>query len=161
MATLAAAAHVLNPISHLSLSTVLLQVCLGQPLFLFPSGAHVSTVLGNESGFILNTCPIHLHIRVFICVHILSDLVLSLTSSFVTFIGQWIFRIFCKHLCWKLSSLSSSLFVMCQVSLPIKRTVRTFELNCVNLAGGLICQPKSQGFFLSNFQTSKFGDFRG
>ena len=105
MATLAASAHVLNPISHLSLSTVLLQVSLGRPLFLFPSGAHVSAVLGNESGFILNTCPIHLHLRVFICVLILSDPVLSLTSSFVTFIGQWIFRIFCKHLCWKLSSL--------------------------------------------------------
>ena len=125
IAILTASVHVLNPISHLSLSTVLLQVSLGQPLFLFPSGAHVSAALGNESGF--NTCPIHLHLRVFICVLILSNLVLSLTSSFVTFIGQWIFRIFRNHLCWKLSSLSSSLFVMRQVSLPYKRTVRTFE----------------------------------
>ena len=60
------------------LSTVLLQVSLGRLLFLFPSGAHVSAVLGNESGFVLNTCPILLHLRVFICVLILSDLVLSL-----------------------------------------------------------------------------------
>ena len=42
IAILAASVHVLNPISHLSLSTVLLQVSLGRPLFLFPSGADVS-----------------------------------------------------------------------------------------------------------------------
>ena len=114
-------------------STVLLQVSLGRPLFLFPFAALVSAVLGNESGFILNTCPIHLHLRIFTCVLILYDLVLSLTSSSVTFIGQWIFRTFRKHLCWKLSSLCSSLFVMRQVSLPYKRTVRTFELKILVL----------------------------
>ena len=85
---------------------------------LFPSGAQFSAVLGNESGFILNTWPIHVHLRVLICVLNLSDLALFLTSSFFTFIGQWIFRIFRKHLCWKLSNLSSSLLVMRQVSLP-------------------------------------------
>ena len=53
IAFLAASVHVLNPISLLSLSNVLLQVSLGRPLFLFPLGAHVSVVLGNESGFIL------------------------------------------------------------------------------------------------------------
>ena len=77
--------------------------------------------------------PIHVHLRVLICVLNLSDPVLFLTSSFVTFIGQWIFRIFLKHLCWKLSNLSSSLLVMRQVSLPYKRTVRTFELNILVL----------------------------
>ena len=55
IAILAASVHVLNSVSHLALSTVLLQVSLGRPLFLLPSGAHVSAVLGNESGFILNT----------------------------------------------------------------------------------------------------------
>ena len=59
IAILAASVHVLNPISHLSLSTVFLQVSLGRPLFLFPSGAHISAVLGNESGFIsLTLCII-------------------------------------------------------------------------------------------------------
>ena len=112
MAILSASAHdIWNPVSHLS-STVLLQVFLRWPLFLFSPCAHVS-VLGNESGFILNTCPIHLYLRVFICVHILSDIVLSLTSSFVTFIGQWIFRIFRKHLCWYWCPVCPYLFLSC------------------------------------------------
>ena len=127
MAILSASDHVLDPISHLSLSNVPLQVSLGRSPFLFPSDAQVSAVLGNESGFILNTCPIHLHLRVFVCVLILSDLVLCRTSSFVNFIGQWIFRIF-RSICWKLPSLSSSLLVMRQVSLPCKRTVRTVRV---------------------------------
>ena len=56
IAVLAASVHVLNgtPFDN-SFMTVLLHVSLGRPLFLFPSGAHFSAVLGNESGFILNT----------------------------------------------------------------------------------------------------------
>ena len=94
IAVIAASVHVLNPIWLLSFSTVLLHVSLGRPLFLFPSGAQFSAVLGNESGFILNTWPIHVHLRVLICVLNLSDPVLSLTSSFVTFIGQWFSEFF-------------------------------------------------------------------
>ena len=111
MAFLSASAHVLNPISHLTLSTVLPQVSLGRPLFLFPSGAHVSAVPGNESGFVFNACSVHLHLHVFICVHnILSDLVLPLTSSFIAFLKGPIFfysqglRIVC--LCRRRSLLS-------------------------------------------------------
>ena len=45
--------------SFISISTVLLQVSLGLPLFLFPNGVQCSAVLTIESGFLRSTCPIH------------------------------------------------------------------------------------------------------
>ena len=62
-------------------------------LCILPFVALESTVLEIESDFILKTCPIHLYLSVFTCTLNLSDLVLFLISSFVTFIGQRIFSI--------------------------------------------------------------------
>ena len=83
-------------------------VSFGRPLFLFPSGAHVIAVLSNESGSILKTCPSHCHLRILTCSLTLVYSVFVLTSAFVIFIGQWILRIFLRHFCWNMSSLSSS-----------------------------------------------------
>lgn len=46
-------------ISFSSVSTLLLQVVLGLPLFLLPGGVHRSAVLGVLLFSILNTCPSH------------------------------------------------------------------------------------------------------
>ena len=56
-----------HPCFFISVSTVLLQVSLGLPLFLRPSGVHLWATLGSDVGGIRSTCPIHLHRRV-LCV---------------------------------------------------------------------------------------------
>ena len=78
IAILAASVHVLNPISHLSLSTVLLLFLSDNTSFsslLVPMLAQFLVI--NLVSFLIYACPIHLHLCVFICVLILSDLVLS------------------------------------------------------------------------------------
>ena len=48
-----------QPFSFISLSTVLLQVSLGRPLFLWPSGVHRRAILVKAEVCWRSTCPIH------------------------------------------------------------------------------------------------------
>ena len=48
-----------QPFSFISLSTVLLQVSLGRPLFLWPSGVHRRAILVKTVVCWRSTCPIH------------------------------------------------------------------------------------------------------
>ena len=48
-----------QPFSFISLSTVLLQVSLGRPLFLWPSGVHHRAILVKAVVCWRSTCPIH------------------------------------------------------------------------------------------------------
>ena len=48
-----------QPFSFISLSTVLLQVSLGRPLFLWPSGVHRRAILVKAVVCWRSTCPIH------------------------------------------------------------------------------------------------------
>ena len=48
-----------QPFSFISLSTVLLQVSLGRPLFLWPSGVHRRAILVKAIVCWRSTCPIH------------------------------------------------------------------------------------------------------
>ena len=51
--------------SFISLSTVLLRVSLGLPLFLQPSDVHLSATLVRDVVGIRSTCPIHFHTHIF------------------------------------------------------------------------------------------------
>ena len=68
--------------------------------------------------FIRNTCPIQRHLRLLICSLMVQVLARRLTSSFDTFIGQYIYSNLGRHLCRNVSSFASSLFVILQVSHP-------------------------------------------
>ena len=62
-AAVATSAHGLNPLSLISLSTVLLHVSCGRPRFRFPSGTQVRVMRGCEWWSILSTWPSHVHLR--------------------------------------------------------------------------------------------------
>ena len=51
-----------HPSFILSCSAILLHVSLGLPLFLFPSGAQVSTVLILSYFYLLRICPMYFHL---------------------------------------------------------------------------------------------------
>ena len=104
--------HLLPP------STVLLQVTFGHPLLLFTFGAQVRAMHGFCWLSIGNTCPIQHHLHLLICSLMVQVLAHRLTSSFDTFIGQYIFNNLRRHLCRNVSSFASSLFVILQVSHP-------------------------------------------
>ena len=55
-----------QPFSFISLSTVLLQVSLGRPLFLWPSGVHRRAILVKAVVCWRSTCPIHRHCDAYI-----------------------------------------------------------------------------------------------
>src|SRR5579871_1518144 len=86
-ATLRAVSHV-SDAQHSSSSIVRLQVVLGLPFFLFPSGVHVSAVFAGISGFILITCPSHLHLLFLMILSILSWLVFCRSLLFDILSGQ-------------------------------------------------------------------------
>ena len=117
-AAVTASLQVAKPIFCLSLSTVLLHVTFGRPLFLFPSGAQVKAMRGFCWLFICNTCPIQRHLHLLICSLMVQVLAHRLTSSFDTFMGQYIFSNLRRHLCRNVSSFTSSLFVILQVLHP-------------------------------------------
>ena len=66
LAAAAAPAHDFQPISSRCLSTLLLHVTRGLPRLLLPSGAQFSAVLAMLLPSLRRTCPIHLHLRIFI-----------------------------------------------------------------------------------------------
>ena len=128
LAVVTAWLQVAKPIFCLSLSTVLLHVTFGRPLVLFPSGAQVKAMGGFCWLFIRNTCPIQRHLRLLICSLMVQVLACRLTSSFDTFMGQYIFSNLRRHLCRNVSSFTSSLFVNLQVLHPQSSTAMTFWL---------------------------------
>ena len=89
LAAVTASLQVVKPTFCLS-PTVLLHVTFGCPLVLFPSGVQVRAMRGFCWLFIRSTCPIQRHLRLLICSLIVQVLARRLTSSFDTFIGQYI-----------------------------------------------------------------------
>ena len=64
-----------------------------------------------------NTCPIQRNLRLLICSLMVQVPARALTSSFDTFIGQYIFSNLRRHLCRNVSGFASSLFdISLQVS---------------------------------------------
>jgi hypothetical protein len=100
--SLSAATHGICPQVHpklfISFSTDLRHVSLGRPLFVFPGGVQrhpfPSSFISEEMGHVA---------------------VLSCSSLLLNVLGQNIFKIFLRHLVWKLSSL----LVMCVLSLSM------------------------------------------
>ena len=77
-----------QPFSFISLSTVLLQVSLGRPLFLWPSGVHRRAILVKAVVCWRSTCPIHRqHLRL-TWVEMGSISALRCSSSLVMVFGQ-------------------------------------------------------------------------
>ena len=77
-----------QPFSFISLSTVLLQVSLGRPLFLWPSGVHRRAILVKAVVCWRSTCPIH-HQRLRLTwVEMGSISALRCSSSLVMVLGQ-------------------------------------------------------------------------
>ena len=109
-------------ITFISVSTVLLHVSLGLPLFLFPSGVQCNAVLTVESGFLRSTCPIHLQRLRDMIVPMSSCLHLLKRSSLDIFSGQNILRILRRHVVWKERSMLSSVAVILQHSDPYSST---------------------------------------
>lgn len=106
-ATLSNSPHV-NMCSFISFSTVFLEVFLGRPGFLIPSGVHRSAILVMLSVGFLSTCPIHCHLRL-INIDLMSSLfAFKWSSTFDILLGKKINLIFVRHPLWKLESLSMS-----------------------------------------------------
>ena len=98
LATVLAEAQLFHPSDVRSVSTVRLQVVLGRPTFLFPSGFHVSATEHILLASILSTWPIHLQRR-----SITSSLsffvpALMWRFSFEIVLGHLIFNICLRHL---------------------------------------------------------------
>ena len=117
-ATLAAASQVFHPISLSSFSAILLQVSLGLPFFLFPSGVHCKAILLLSFLSLRKMCPIYFHLFSFIVSSTDLMFAFSLSSLLVIFIGQNIFIIRFRHLFWNVSHFCMSLFVILQHSDP-------------------------------------------
>ena len=109
----------------ISFSTVLRQVVLGRPLFLFPSGVQWRAVLVMLPCSLRMTCPIHLHLLRIMMVSILSWLHWVSSSWLDIVFGQNIFRILLRFLVWKVDNLSRSLCVVLQHSKPYSRVDST------------------------------------
>ena len=77
-----------QPFSFISLSTVLLQVSLGRPLFLWPSGVHRRAILVKAVVCWRSTCPIHRQRLRLTWVEMGSISALRCSSSLVMIFGQ-------------------------------------------------------------------------
>ena len=77
-----------QPFSFISLSTVLLQVSLGRPLFLWPSGVHRRAILVKAVVCWRSTCPIHRQRLRLTWVEMGSISALRCSSSLVMVFGQ-------------------------------------------------------------------------
>ena len=77
-----------HPCCFISVSTVLLQVSFGLPLPLRPSGVQRSATLAIAVGGRRRTCPIHLHLLLFISSVIGLVAVISYKSSLEIVFGQ-------------------------------------------------------------------------
>ena len=126
LAAVTASLQVAKPIFCLSPSTVVLHVTFGRPLVLIPSGAQVKAMRGFCRLFMRNTCPIQRYLRLLICALMVRVPGRRLTSSFDTFIGQYIFSNLRRHLCRNFVLLHPS--VILQVSHPLSSTAITLDL---------------------------------
>ena len=115
-ATLAAASQVFHPISLSSFSAILLQVSLGLPFFLFPSGVYCKASLLLSFLSLRKMCPIYFHLFSFIVFSTDLMFAFSLSSLLVIFIGQNILIIRFRHLFWNVSHFCMSFFVILQHS---------------------------------------------
>ena len=86
-----------QPFSFISLSTVLLQVSLGRPLFLWPSGVHRRAILVKAVVCWRSTCPIHRQRLRLTWVEMGSISALRCSSSLVMVFSQYICRIRLRH----------------------------------------------------------------
>ena len=112
----------LFPYSDASLWTVLLHVCLGLPLLLFPCGFQSKASLSMASFPFLSLCPIHFHFRLLICMDISISSVLLQSSSFEITSGQWMFRILRKQRLTKICGFEVVVFISFHVLDPNNNT---------------------------------------
>ena len=115
-AALASTSQVFRHISFSSLSAILLQVYLGLPFFLFPSGIYCKAILLLSFLSPRSMCPIYLHLFSFMLSSIDLTYVFFLSSLLFIFIGQKIFIICLRHLFWNVSHFCMSFFVILQHS---------------------------------------------
>ena len=106
------------PMVFNSLSTVLLHVVLGLPLFRLPSGVQCNAVLVIELLSFLITCPSHFHLLLVSIVAMSSRWHLRSRSSLLIFLGQKILRMKRRHFVWKVDSFFRSSSVILQHSDP-------------------------------------------
>ena len=101
-----------------SFLNVLLQVIFGLPLFLFPRiGCHFIVTFTGWSSDILRMWPANLTVRSVTISCRRRDCAVLITSSFVIWSRYDIFRIFRKHLWWKISNFFEIAAAAFQVSL--------------------------------------------
>ena len=101
-----------------SSSTDLLQVFTGLPTFLLPCGFHSRACLVMSDVGFRKVWPIQFHLRLAISSGTHSCLVRAQSSLLLIFSGQYIFRIFLRHLSMKVCSLLDMDLVTRQVSEP-------------------------------------------
>lgn len=105
--------------SQASLSCTLhVQYCFGQPLLLNPWGFHSIAQRVILCSGLWGICPIHFHFLLLMLSSIRLGCVLSHRSLFEMTSGQWIFRIFLKHLLINVCNFLTSSFIDRQVSEP-------------------------------------------
>ena len=143
----------------ISLSTVLLELSIGLPFFLLPSGFQVNATLTWLLGSLLSMCPIYLQ-RLSRIVS-LTGLVLvrRYSSSFEIFIGHLIFMIFFKHTRWNPSSLRSSVPVTLHSSAPYSRTGITLLWNKRSFVFRLYDSEEVHSMYIYILQKSQFRNF--
>ena len=101
----------------------------------FELGFEKNNFLGNGIRTSPSRPSIQRHLRLLICSLMIQVLARRLTSSFDTFIGQYIRG----HLCRNMSSFASSLFVILQVSHPCSSNAMTLDLKILILVFLLSC----------------------
>jgi hypothetical protein len=113
--------HVL-PWCPISSHAIFFRVVLSRPLLHAPCGFQSIACLSMESSDFLSVWPIHLHFRLLIWVWTGSSPASYNSSSVLIFSGQWIFRIFLRHLLMKIWSFLLITIFDFRVSAPYKRT---------------------------------------
>jgi len=149
LAILCASPHDI-PISFSSLVMVRLQVFLGRPCFLLPSGVHLRAIFGVLFTFILRVCPSHLSLLCFISSTMSWDFDLLNSSVFETFIGQKMRQILQKHPLWNTLICFMSFCVVLQHSDPYSSTGLTTLLYGLMLVPVLYCVDFQMLFSLAN-----------
>ena len=110
------------PVAFTSASTLLRQVCLGQPTFRFPCGFQSRACLVTFAAGFRRMWPILPHFRFWISVSIGACVVLSHSCLFETTFGHLMPRMFLRHLLVNVWSLWVLVLVTRQVSAPYSRT---------------------------------------
>ena len=119
----------LSTLSNISASTLLLQLFLGRPLFLFPWGFHFRACQGMFMAGFLRVWPIQLYFCFRICLlSIGSWLVLFHRSTLLTLSFHQMFNILLRQVMMNVCSLCVVCFVVLNVSDPYSITCFTLEL---------------------------------